>query len=52
MPETRFTEFPALYVDLGVGIFWPASETDVYLFFLPVTLKNTNFFYFLTFFAA
>ena len=29
MPETRFTEFPALSVDPRVGIFRSASETDV-----------------------
>ena len=28
MPETRFTEFPALSVDPRVGIFWSTSETD------------------------
>ena len=39
MPETRFTEFPALSVDPRVGISRSASETDVRLFFLPMTLK-------------
>ena len=39
MPETRFTEFPALSVDPRVGISRSASETDVGLFFLPMTLK-------------
>ena len=29
MPETRFTEFPALSVDPRVGISRSASETDV-----------------------
>ena len=29
MSETRFTEFPALFVDLRVGIRGSASETDV-----------------------
>ena len=28
VPETRFTEVPALSVDLRVGISWSASETD------------------------
>ena len=39
MPETRFTEFPALSVDPRVGISWSSSETDVWLFFLPITEK-------------
>ena len=39
MLETRFTEFPALSVDPRVGISRSASETDVRLFFLPMTLK-------------
>ena len=34
MPETRFTEFPALSVDQRVGISWSASKTDDYLFYL------------------
>ena len=38
MPETRFTEFPALSVNPRVGISRSASETDVRLFFLPMTL--------------
>ena len=29
MPETRFTEFPALSIDARVGISRSASETDV-----------------------
>ena len=29
MLETRFTEFLALSVDLSVGIFWSASESNV-----------------------
>ena len=37
--ETRITEFPALSVDSRVGIFRSASETDVGLIFLPMTLK-------------
>ena len=36
MPETRFTEFPALSVDPRVGISRSASETDDRLFFLPI----------------
>ena len=56
MPETRFTEFPALSVDPRVGISWSASATDVSLFFLPMTLKITNyhstFLSFLTFYVA
>ena len=28
MPETRFTEFPALSVDPMVEISWSASETE------------------------
>ena len=43
MPETRFTEFPALSVDPSVGIFPSASKTDVWLFFLPITLKNISY---------
>ena len=39
MPETRFTEFPALSVDPRVEISRSASETGVRLFFLPMTLK-------------
>ena len=29
MPETKFTEFPALSIDPRVGISQPASETNV-----------------------
>ena len=29
MPETRFTKFPALSVDLRVVISWSALETNV-----------------------
>ena len=36
MPETRFSEFPALSVDSRVGISLSASETDDWLFFLPI----------------
>ena len=39
MPETRFTEFPALTVDPRVGISWSASKTDGCLFFLPIIGK-------------
>ena len=34
MPETRFTEFPALSVDPRVGISRSASETDDYFAYL------------------
>ena len=37
--EMRFTEFPAFSVDPRVGVSRSASETDVWLFFLPMTLK-------------
>ena len=40
MPETRFTEFPALSVDPRVGISRSAMETNVLLFFLPVILES------------
>ena len=39
MPETRFIEFPALSVDPRVRISRSSSETDVGLFFLPLTVK-------------
>ena len=51
MPETSFTSFPVFSVDPRVtsfpalsvyprvGISRSASETDVWLFFLPMTLK-------------
>ena len=39
MPETRFTEFPALSVDPRVGNFWSALETDDWLLFLPIIIK-------------
>ena len=52
MPETRLTEFPALSVDPRVEISRSASETDVWLFFLPMTLKtifyHSSFILFLT----
>ena len=34
LPETRFTEFPALSVDPRVGISRSASETDGYFSYL------------------
>ena len=43
MLETRFTKFPALSIDLRVGISRSASETNVWLFFLPMTLKIINY---------
>ena len=42
MPEMRFTEFPALSVDQGVGNSRSASETDNCFFFLT-PLKNRSF---------
>ena len=48
MPETSFTKFPALCIDQRDGISRSASETDVRLFFLPMTLKiifDHHFFY-------
>ena len=39
MPEIRFTVFPALSIELRAGISWSASEIDVWLFFLLLTLK-------------
>ena len=39
LPETKFTKFPALSIDPRVGISRSASERDVGLFFLPMTLK-------------
>ena len=55
-PEMRFTKFTALSVDPRVGISWSASETDVWLFFLPMTLKIViyypSFLSFLTFYVA
>ena len=41
MPETRFTEFPALSVDPRVGISWSASGTDGWLFFLPIIIGKS-----------
>ena len=55
-PETRFTEFPALSVDPRVGISRSASETNVRLFFLYMTLKiikyHPSFLLFMTFYVA
>ena len=39
MPGTRFTEFPAFYVDPRVRISRSAWKTDDLLFFLPI-VKN------------
>ena len=39
LPETRFTEFPALSVDPRAGISRSASENDVWLFFLTYDIK-------------
>ena len=36
MPETRFTKFPTLSVHLRAGISRCESETDDWLFFLPI----------------
>ena len=36
MPETRYTEFPALSVDPRVGVSRSVSETDDWLFFIPI----------------
>ena len=44
MLETRFTEFPTLSVDPKVGISRSASETNVWLYFLPMTLKFSKSF--------
>ena len=56
MPETRFTDFPALSVDPRVGSSRSASETDNRLFFLPMTLKiiihHSSFLSFLTIYLA
>ena len=43
MPETRFTEFPALSVDPRVWISRSASETDVWLLF-TYDIKNSFIF--------
>ena len=40
MPETRFTEFPALSADPRVRISRSASETDVLIIFLTYDIKN------------
>ena len=39
MPETRFTEFPALSVDPKIGISRSASDTGGRLFFLLIIGK-------------
>ena len=49
MPETRFTEFPALSIDPRFGISQSVLETAVKLFFLPMPLKiiiyHSSFFF-------
>ena len=40
MPETRFTEFPALSVGPRVGISRSASETDVLIIFLTYDINK------------
>ena len=56
MPETRFAEFLALSADQRVGISWSALETNVGLFFLPMTLKiikyHSSFLLLMTFYVA
>ena len=39
IPETRFTEFPALSVDRSTAISWSAVKTDDRLFFLSIIGK-------------
>ena len=47
MPETRFTEFPALPVDPRVGVSRSASETDELFFFFPIIgCFHTSFVYY------
>ena len=54
--EMRMTKFPALSIDPRVGISWSTLKTNVWLFFLPMTLKidiyYLSFFSFLTFNVA
>ena len=45
MPEARFTELPALSVDLRVWVSRSVSDTDDQLFFLPLNGKNRSLFY-------
>ena len=45
MPEARFTELPALSVDLRVWVSRSVSYTDDELFFLPLNGKNRSFFF-------
>ena len=56
MPEMRFTAFLALSVDPRVIISRSASETNVRLFFLPMTSKSikyhSSFLLLLTFYVA
>ena len=42
MPETRFIEFLALFIDQRVGISWSASETNDRLFFLTIIEKKSK----------
>ena len=49
MPETRFTSFSALSVEPRVGISRSASEIDVRLFFLPMTLRNIKILFVISF---
>ena len=56
MPEMRLIKIPELFVDPRERISQSASETDVYFFFLPVTLKiityHLSFLSILTFYVA
>ena len=44
MPEMRFTEFPALSVDPGVGIFSSMIDYFSYLLFEKYTCNNSSIF--------
>ena len=56
MPETKFTEFPALFVGSRVWISWSPSETDVCLFFflmiLNIVIYHPSCLSILTFYVA
>ena len=52
MPETKFTEFPALSVNMRVGIYRSASETADQFFFHKNINYNVSFLIFLTFYVA
>ena len=41
MPETRFTELPALSIDPRVGIYWSALETGL-IIFLTYEIQNCH----------